>query len=287
VGLREVEVAMLDHERIVRQAYQLQPLPQSCMRLAALTTQELPDLREITEVISYDPVLAAKLLRMANSALYYHRQIGTVNEAVRHLGARTVFGLAVAACAEPVLTRAVPGYALSPGELWRHSTATALAAQLAEGFCQVPWPPLAFTAALLHDLGKLVLGEFLTPEYQALCERAVVEGKLAPYQAETEILSLHHGEVSGVIAQHWNLPQDIVNGVTHHHAPAEEHGTISFITHLANAVARQVTGNPVSTEAELRALQVTRDRLGLTREGFDRLAEATAARFNGVCDRFI
>ncbi len=273
---------MLDHELIVRQAYQLQPLPQSCIRLAVLAGQDLPDLKEISEIISYDPVLTAKLLHRANSALHYHRQIGTVRDAVRHLGARTVFGLAVAACTEPVMTQAVPGYGLSPGELWHHSTATALAAELAEKFCSVPWPPMAFTAALLHDLGKLVLGQFLTPELHALCQRAVVEGKLAPHEAEAEILSLDHEEVSGLIAQRWRLPLEIVNGVAHHHAPEEQYGIISFVTHLADAVARHVTGEPVHTEAELRALEATRERLGLTPDNFERLAEMTAARLNGV-----
>ena len=279
---------MLDHDTIVRHAYQLQPLPQSCTRLIALVGQDLPDVKDITEVICYDPVLTAKLLRVANSAYYCTgRSIGTVKEAVIRLGANTVFGLAVAGCAEPVLQQSVPGYALPAAELWRHSTATALAAELAKNYCRVSWPTMAYTAALLHDLGKLILGKFLTPELRALCQRAVDEGDLAPHQAEAEVLSLHHGEVSGVIAQHWKLPPEIVSGVTYHHAPEEGRETICFTTHLANAIARQITGSPVRTEAEQRALDATRERLGLTQDGFERLAEAAAQRLDEVSSRFV
>lgn len=279
---------MIAHDAIVRHAHQLQPLPQSCTRLAALVVQDWPDPREVAEVIAHDPVLTAKLLRVANSALYFcSREIGTVPEAVKLLGSRSVFCLAVASCAEPIMEQPVPGYALSAGELWRHSTAAALAAELGKGFCQVSWPPMAVTAALLHDLGKLVLGRFLTPELQMLYQRAVTEGNLEPYQAETEVLSLHHGEVSGVIAQYWKLPSDIVSGVIYHHAPQEGRDTICFTTHLANTVAHHIEGRPARTEAERKALDATRDHLELSRDGFEKLAETVVRRLNETNTRFV
>jgi HD-like signal output (HDOD) protein len=278
---------MLDHSIVVQRAYQLQPLPQSCTRLAALVAQDDPDLKAITEVISFDPVMTAKLLRVANSVLFPGRRVGSVKEAVIRLGANTVFGLAVAACAESVLDQAVPGYALSAGKLWWHSTTAALAAELAKGYCRVIWPSMAFTAALLHDLGKLVLGRCLTPELVALCQGAAAEGNLAPYQAEAEILSVHHGEVSGIIAQYWNLPPEIVRGVTHHHTPEEGNDTICFTTHLANAVAHHIEGNSARSRSEVETLNATLDRLALTRAGFEKLAGAVAQRLDEDSRQFI
>lgn len=279
---------MIDRDTLVRHAYQLQPLPQSCARLAALMGQPIPELEEITEAISYDPVLTAKLLRMANSSYFGSgRNIGSVREAVIRMGEGAVFGLAVAACAEPVLNLPVPGYDIYPGKLWQHSTTAALVADLAKEYCQSPWPTTAFTAALLHDLGKLILGRFLSPTLLTLCQRAVEERNLEPYAAEAEILSLHHGEVSGLIAQHWNLPSDIVRGVTHHHTPEVGQDTICFTTHLANMVARHLDGNPARSEAEIKALDATRERLGLTRAGFEKLTEAALQRVGEVSSRAV
>ena len=281
------EGRMLDHNTIVRHAYQLQPLPPSCSRLASLAVQEVPDLQEITEVISFDPVLTARLLRVANSAhSASHRAIGTVKDAVIRLGPGTVLGLTVGSAARKVLDAAIPGYALSPGELWRHSVAAALAADLSRSFCAAAWSPLCFTAALLHDIGKLVLGRFLTPDVVALCQRAAEEGELYPFQAESEVLSLHHGEVGRVIAQHWNLPLGLETGVAHHHTPQEGQDAICFVTYLANAVARHIEGKPASTDREFKALGAVLQRLELTPVSFEKLCETTAWRLSEVSERF-
>jgi HD-like signal output (HDOD) protein len=278
---------MLDHNNLIRCAYQLQPLPQSCSRLAALLAQEDSDMRVISEVIAFDPVLTGKLLRMANSAASSTRgTIATVKQAVIRLGAGTVLSLVVGACAQPIMEGSVPGYALSAQQLWQHSLTAALAAEVAQEFCADSLSPLCFTAALLHDMGKLVLGRFLTPELLALCKRAALEGGLMAFEAESEILSVHHGEVGGIIAQHWNLPAGIVNGVTHHHTPEEGQETICFVTHLANAVAMHVEGSSDWTERERKAVDVTRKRLGLNEADFEQVCEVTKRRLDEVNRRY-
>jgi HD-like signal output (HDOD) protein len=99
---------------------------------------------------------------------------------------------------------------------------------------------LVFTAALLHDIGKLVLGKFLSADLRAWLESAVTEGKQPAYCAEREILALHHGEVGGLIAQHWGLPDSLVRGVTYHHTPAEGGDAICHVTYLANLAAHRL-----------------------------------------------
>ena len=156
---------MLDHSTLVRNAYQLQPLPPTLARLSALMTEEMPCLDEMTEIISFDPVITAKLLRVANSSFSAPcRAVTQVKEAVVRLGPGIVFSLAIGSCARPLMEQTVPGYGLYAGELWRHSVMAALAAEASRRFCHVAIPIASFTAALLHDLGKLVLGQSLTSE---------------------------------------------------------------------------------------------------------------------------
>lgn len=273
------EVGMLSHDTILRSANQLQPLPPSCARLAALVVEDVPDLNEVTDIVSYDPVLTARLLRVANSVLSAPtRSIGTVREAVIRLGTGSVLGLVVGASVQPTMEKVVPGYGLSTGVLWRHSVASALAVEVAKDFCLVPWSPLYFTAALLHDIGKLVLGHLMTPGLSRLCHKAVEEGGLEPFQAESEILTVHHGEVGEIVAQHWRLPEDIVKGVGYHHAPGDNEDRSGFVACLGNLVAKQIEGHPIRTEAEQKIFETARDRLGFTDVGFEKICEATAIR---------
>ena len=244
---------MLDHSTLVRHAYQLQPLPPTLARLSALMAEDMPSLDEMTEIISLDPVITAELLRVANSSFSASRRAVTqVKEAVVRLGPGIVFSGRSAVCARPLMEQTVPGYGLYAGELWRHSVMAALVAEACRRYCQVAIPLASFTAALLHDLGKLVLGQSLTPECLTLLRRAIQEGGIEPFEAEIEVLSVHHGEVGGVIGQHWQLPESIIQGITQHHDPEKTEETIGFVTHLADVVARTVSAGKTPLVADTR-----------------------------------
>jgi HD-like signal output (HDOD) protein len=274
---------MLNHDEIIRLADQLEPLPPSCARLAGMVTQEDPDLLEVSEIFRQDPVLTAKLLRLANSAAYgAPRTIGTVKEAVVRLGSVAVFGLAVGVASRPKLDTRIPGYDLAAGELWRHSLAAAMTTNVLTIYLSGRIPPLAFASSLLHDVGKLVLGRMLTTDLQRGCQLAVDNGGLQPFEAETEILSVHHGEVSGIIAQRWQLPDGIVNGVTHHHDPLGCDDPHALVTFLTNVVARKIEGNPLRAPGELETFAAAIDRIGLAESDFEKIEKATAARLSEI-----
>jgi HD-like signal output (HDOD) protein len=162
----------------------------------------------------------------------------------------------------------------------------ALSAEAAGPVCGTPIPAAAYTAALLHDLGKLVLGRFLAPEDRTLLERAIAEAGTDAADAEVEILSLHHGEVGAVIAQHWQLPDSIVQGVLYHHHPQERGETICYVTYLADVVAHTVAAGEVLPARGRKHLAPTMEWLGLTPAGFERLCATVAGRFEGVSARY-
>jgi HD-like signal output (HDOD) protein len=278
---------MLDQTALARSAYQLQPLAPSLNRVAALVCSQEPDLRAIVQVISIDPVITGKLLNVANSAYSgAGQQIGTVKEAVTRLGSGTILRLLVGAWAKPLLEHAIPAYGLSKGELWRHSTAAALAAEALGGYCTVAIPPAAFTAALLHDIGKLVLADFLTPELTASLRSAVANGSVVICQAETEILSVHHGEVGGLIAKHWKLPEPIVEGIIFHHHPGSSKSMVPSVVHISDAVANRVMGRWRPEDDVRHGLADTYARLGMRDQDFRELCEAVGKRFQEVRDEY-
>lgn len=99
--------------------------------------------------------------------------------------------------------------------------ASALAAELERLVCSVKVPAESFTAALLHDVGEIVLCRHMQPEIMELLAEAQAEGGVDALHAEAEILEVHHGELGGLIAQHWELPEIIVTAITFHHNPEE------------------------------------------------------------------
>ena len=231
----------IDHAALVQCAYGLPPLPQSAARLTQLLAAAEADRGEIVKVIECDPTLTMKLLRHANSVVGgSRRRIGTVKEALIRLGTGTVAGFAVGSCVRPLMGKKISGYNVAESDFWSHSLTAAFAADSIQAHCCNWVGPLAFTAALLHDIGKLVLGQFLNAELTAWLERAVLEGHRAAFQAESEILSLHHGEAGGVIAQHWGLPDILTRGIIYHHEPEEGADGICYVTYLANLVAHRL-----------------------------------------------
>lgn len=276
---------MVNLDELIRQAQDLQPLPASTVRLAALVGAPYTDLEEICEVIAYDQALTMALLRTANSAaLAGSEKVAQVHDAVFRLGGARVLSLAMSANTRNLLGRGVPAYGLSEGDLWRHSVATASASETISGYVDAHLPPETFTAALLHDLGKLVMGRFLSPFDLEMIHRAQTEGGLDPLAAEKQILTVHHGELGGIIAQHWSLPERIVKGIIYHHTPAEGLDTICDAVYLANLIAKRIEKAPVTPEIDPEVLK----RLGMKPEDVPDLTatalehfEIVSARYNG------
>jgi HD-like signal output (HDOD) protein len=274
---------MVARDVLVRYANQLEPLPPTCVRLAMLVAADEPDLKQATELVTYDPILTAKILRMANSVLLGSRRaVGTVKEAVVRLGARALFNLSMAASAQPTMEKSVPGYGIPGKRLWRHCLTAALTTEAARDCCTGTVPAFSFTAALLHDIGKLVLGRLMSPEVLLQCGQKVNEGHLEPFQAEREILSVHHGDVGGIVAQSWQLPSGIVNGITYHHSPADNADPNVLMAYLGNAVAHELEGDPAQSEYGKKTLAAAKERLALTGAGWDKLLQGTKARLATV-----
>ena len=232
---------MIDLAPLIEQATELAPLSATTVRLAQVASRSDCDVQEVTELVAFDQALTSKLLRAANAVASGSAiPVGTVDEAVTRLGTAQVLALAVAAGAKPLLQARVPAYGLDEGALWRHSVASAVAAETAPRFCNVEVPPESFTAALLHDVGKLVMGRYLSSEILRFIHRAQEVEHLEALEAESLLLGVNHGELGGIIAQHWELPERIIAGITFHHNPPPDSDVICYLTCLANQVAKWV-----------------------------------------------
>jgi putative nucleotidyltransferase with HDIG domain len=257
------------------------------VRLAGLVSNPGADLDDVAELIVFDQALTLRLLRVANSvASAPEMPVGDVKDAVIRMGMAQVLALAVAAGAKPVLQTRVSAYGLDEGALWRHSVAAATAAETMQAFIGVAPPPETFTAALLHDVGKLVMGRFLSDEILGFIRRAQEVDHLDRLDAESLLLCVNHAELGGLIAQHWKLPQRVVQGITYHHNPQQGQDVICDCVHLANQVAKRIEAGLDGREYELSILPEVAERLGLTKKVLDDLCPIAALRYTQVRLRY-
>jgi len=227
------------------------------------------------------------VLRAANSAASGSAtRITTVQESLTRIGTAQLMALAVAIGARPHLMKSVPAYGLEEGALWRHAVASAVAAETMPGFCTTEAPPETFTAALLHDVGKQVMGRFLTEETLHFIAQARDVDHLSWLEAETRILGIHHGELGGIIAQHWQLPFRVVQGIIHHHDPDEDKDIVCDFVCMANQIAKRIEAGLEGGEFEMEYPPETVVRLGLPVSELENLFQAATARFAQVSLRY-
>ena len=222
----------------IRNLRHLPPAPQVVPELMRLLNQPDSDTSRIVKMLSYDPALTANILRVSNSA-YFATSSPTsdLQEAVTRMGFQEVYQLVAAATGARLLGAAQPVYGLEQGELWRHSLAVAIIAQLIAAKIGEN-ENLAFTAALLHDIGKTILSNSLSTAYVKVIKETEMTG-VSLMELETKQFGINHAELGGQLLQHWHFPPNIVAAVWFHHMPkgASVHHRLASCVFLANMIA--------------------------------------------------
>ncbi len=270
--------ATISVERLTEAANRLEGLPTSLTRLTAIVSAPDFSMDEVVEVIGFDPILTAILLRAANSASSAaSREISTVREAVVRLGASSVSALAMGATVGARFRRAS-----ADADLWRHSVASTIACDVISARSRVRIPAAAATAALLHDVGKLVLAEALTPNILNLLQSVAKSENLTEHEAERAVLMVDHGELGAVAARAWQLPDVIVDGIALHHAGAG--CSFDHAVQLANAVAHGIA----SEECDLPSpvVEGPLDALGLGVDDFVEIVLTTRTRWEKLAESY-
>ncbi len=276
---------MIDLDQMAKAAAQLEPLPTSSTRLAALVCSGTPELGQVVEIVQFDQALTASLLRSANSSWSASRsEIKTVRDAVIRLGASPVLALTLGLNVRRHLGDALPAYGLSEGELWRHSVAASLAAELLAPRSPRRPPPETATAALLHDVGKLVMSRFLDRSLLEELQECQARGATR-IDAEAAVLGIDHAELGGLIARSWALPDTLVRGIRDHGRPRPGSDALVHAVYLADVLAKAVGAGP-DDNSDPVALAHALGEVGFTEADFDELKVLVEERLAEVERRF-
>jgi len=251
-------------------------MPGAASKLLALLNNTETPLAEIEAILRYEPGLTANVLRLVNSAYFgISKKIGSVRQAVLLMGWKRLTQLVLASCVSAIMDKPVSGYDLVPGDLWRHAVAVAVASEGLAKLLNVGGVEEIFTAGLLHDVGKMVLGRFVEEhrvdmEVESYRERSFE-------QVEREIFGMDHAEVGALILSKWGLPEDLVLAVRYHHEPDKAPKPLSTvdIVHVADIVSLMI-GIGVGREGlQYEVSNEVTSRLHLETRHIERIASET------------
>jgi putative nucleotidyltransferase with HDIG domain len=225
-------------DNFIKQIKMLPPAPRVLGRLLVLLNDPDGHASQIVELISFDPALTAKVLQRCNSAAFgLAGSVSNLDEAVTLLGFNAIYRLVAMSISEELLGASQAGYGIGSGELWEHSVTTAVAARVIVRKVGGE-ENVVFTAALLHDIGKLVLGSFLEGCRQSVLSQTGSSG-LSFLEAEKTVLGVDHAEIGGRVLEEWKFPENLVSAVRHHHDPAQArpHEQLAAYVHLGDLIA--------------------------------------------------
>lgn len=233
---------------LVARAKDLRIASQAALQLVSLLDRPEAGNDDVVQIMRFDNVLTAKLLRACNSSAFgFSEAVASVDQAVLLLGHQQILQIVLTLEFSATMTVPLAGYAVEAKELWHHSLATASAAELlAKGGLDTDADSaVAFTAGLLHDIGKLVMNQALTEETQELIRDRINNEQISRVEAERAVLGTDHAEAGAVLLQSWKLPEEIVEAVKNHHCPViTPRPKLSAIIHIADVVAHLAGSAP-------------------------------------------
>ncbi|MCX8044540.1 MAG: HDOD domain-containing protein [Desulfobacterota bacterium] len=224
-------------------------VPHIIRRLIPMLHDENTPLHEVEQIISMDIAISTRLLKVANSAYYgFMKQVTTVRQALSVLGMRQVKSLALGISVLESMKQLSGRQTLDYRDLWLHSIGCAMAATLLCDVCNIPVKDTAFTAAILHDMGKIPLNGLFPDDYAQVIVLRDQNRSLA--DAESEIFGIDHGDVAGWLCDLWKFPTLLTDPIRNHHktlsladSPSVMTGIVCLADYLSRAADIGCGGN--------------------------------------------
>jgi putative nucleotidyltransferase with HDIG domain len=258
--------------QMLAKVHRLPSVSKAALELGTLLANAETTNERVIRVLKQDSVLTAKLLKVCNSSAMALRQpVTSVDHAILLLGHEKVSQIASAISFRDPMNVSLPAYAMEGHELWGHSLLAATAAEFAVvgGMDFGVDSSTAFTVGLLHDIGKLIMQQFLSDPATAKLRQQISLGA-SLVEAEREVLGTDHAEVGGSLAYIWRLPDLLVEAIALHHRPVcEPQPRLSALAAFADAVAHRAVRPDEASTAEAPIFKA----LGCTNLFLDELLE--------------
>lgn len=258
----------ISEERLAKGIQNLPSLSDTVMEVLHLLNHAEPDVSRIEASLAQDPVLVARILRVANSPFYgIAGQIRSLREACMVLGLSTIRNIVTTASIVNALSVSAAAHN-ECDQLWQHAVQTAAAAKVLADEVRADGES-AFTVGLLHDIGKLVLATHL-PDLYAEVQQYRTKHDCFPLEAEKAVLGMNHAAIGAQVFKHWRLPDDLAEVVARHHSTDEaDVPLLADVVHVADVLARGLDTGGGSENLVPPLVRDSFERLGI---GWDRIS---------------
>ncbi|HEY3308578.1 MAG TPA: HDOD domain-containing protein [Desulfuromonadaceae bacterium] len=219
-------------KKIIMDTKTLPTLPGVINKLNSLSENDKSSVQEMAKVVSSDQVLSARILRLANSPSYGFYRVSTISNAMILLGVNVVRSLALSSSIFEIMEKTSIG-------LWEHSLGVGVAANLLARKLGLPECEEISTAALLHDIGKVIIN-LKCSEAETLICRTINDRQVYMWEAEREIIDTDHAEVGGWLAKSWFLPDKLSEPIAFHHDVnfSVNHRIKTSVVHVADVLIK-------------------------------------------------
>jgi putative nucleotidyltransferase with HDIG domain len=253
--------------RIIQCIKDLPPMPQVVIKIQHLISDLNSDITDLAQIIESDQAVAAKVLKMANSAYYgMSGKISSIHQASVLLGYQVLGEIVAMAGVVGILSGSMPGYGYDSQELWKHSLSVAFSARMIAEIKNKSLMHEAHTAGLIHDVGKIILDSYILENMDRISVYMVQEEK-SFLDAERYIFGFDHAEIASEVCRAWKIPEKISLAILYHHRPSYSYGDeLSYILHMADFIAAKSGSSYDEDEAFTELETGTMDYIGFRRK---------------------
>lgn len=265
-------------EELIAKAGHLKPPASTVTRLIELLSNIESCNSELLFLLEHDAILSAKILGLCNSAAMGGHCIESLDQAILRLGYQSIYKLVLSLGFGSTLSPKLDGYQFHASALWQHSLLAAIVTSpILERQASLDLnPSIAYTAGLVHDIGKVVLNQVMDEAKLVRIREMLSRDHCALLEAERAVIGSDHAETGAYLLRSWGLPGSIVEAVAHHHSPVlSPKPQLSAVIHLADLLAHNAGPAPGMASYSVRPHPEVYSAMHLTSQDVQRLILAT------------
>lgn len=271
--------------KIMRSLRTMPPFPDVAARVMAIVRDPEYALGDLVGVVRTDPALTTRILKLCNSSLFgLARDVTSVAEAVTFIGSRNLVKLVLVSCTGSYFRNLPANDYADPTAMWQQTLACSTACQMLAERIRYEQPTTAFTAGILHNIGRIALLQVVEPNLLAEAARELRDPGASPVEVERRVLGIDHAAAAGAVTEAWNLPTELRRAVQNHHDELllDSDDRLTALLHTADELVMKLgIGDPQPLRAHAPATPALR-RLGLAVEDTDAVGELVVAELARV-----
>ena len=271
---------------LIKEIKNLKPIPAIVHQLLDVVDNPDSSMSDIAEIIQYDPAVTASVLRTCNAAYFgLKHPAESIKDAVNLLGTEQIIDLVLLKSGAKLLSGDQEGYGLHEGAMWKYAVSSAIIAKQIAKKLGLKNINTIFTAALLKDIGKIILDRFIQDSFEKI-SHLVSHENLSFMEAEKKIIGVDHAELGGMIAKMWRFSPRMVNIIRHHHL--DEFTQVKdreiAVVYLADCICMMIGMGVGADGLAYRFHEDAMSALGMTAEDITKIIAEFACQMQEVED---